>query len=413
MAIANFYLKDPKAKKPSLVYLFFSFDNKRLKYSTGEKVLPKSWNPEKQRARLTFTGADSINDLLGTIDETAMEIYRNGKTKKEKLSTDIIRERLNKALDKNQVADKTLYQYFDDYLEIKTAKIAPTTKRKLLTLQSMLKEFNPKLSFEKIGMGFYEDFINHLLTVKQHRNPTIDKYIGALKSFLHWSVARGYNTNHESIKFSLAAYGLKYEPSPIPLTGEELLKLAEHDFSKNLRLERVRDIYCFACYTSLRISDFKRVERANIKKNMIVIHAQKTKSQLEIPLIAQSRAILEKYNYKFPVISEQRFNDYIKEACKEAGICDEWMATYYRGNKTIQKKAPKYEFITAHTGRDTFITIHLSKGTPPYVVMSYTGHKDPEMLKPYLKLVDTVKDNYMQIAFEGKNNFAKPKLNIA
>ncbi len=63
----------------------------------------------------------------------------------------------------------------------------------------------------------------------------------------------------------------------------------------------------------------------------------------------------------------------------------------YRGASRIDKKIPKYELITTHTARRTFITLSLEKGIRPEVVMSITGHKDFKSFSAYIKIVDTVK----------------------
>lgn len=63
----------------------------------------------------------------------------------------------------------------------------------------------------------------------------------------------------------------------------------------------------------------------------------------------------------------------------------------YRGAERIDSKIPKYELITTHTARRTFITLSLEKGIRPEVVMSITGHKDYKTFKAYIKITDTVK----------------------
>ena len=71
MASATFVLKEPKSKDKTLVYLLFRYQNQRLKYSTGQKILPKFWNPENQRARETkqFIQYGEFNALLQKIED--------------------------------------------------------------------------------------------------------------------------------------------------------------------------------------------------------------------------------------------------------------------------------------------------------------------------------------------------------
>ena len=87
------------------------------------------------------------------------------------------------------------------------------------------------------------------------------------------------------------------------------------------RLERVRDVFLLGCYTGMRYSDFKRVRASNVTNNLITIREVKDKTKtLEIPMTDKIRAILNKYNLELPVISEQKFREYLKEIFKIAGF---------------------------------------------------------------------------------------------
>lgn len=61
MQEAKFVLKEPLGKNSTLIYLIFRFNNQKLKYSIGEKILPKFWNPDTQRARESRTNTDSLS----------------------------------------------------------------------------------------------------------------------------------------------------------------------------------------------------------------------------------------------------------------------------------------------------------------------------------------------------------------
>ena len=78
MAVAKFFLKEPKSKEETLIYLFFSYNNKRLKYSTGEKIKPTFWNKEKLLARETtkFPEYPEFNARLKKIKSVVFDIHR-------------------------------------------------------------------------------------------------------------------------------------------------------------------------------------------------------------------------------------------------------------------------------------------------------------------------------------------------
>ena len=92
----------------------------------------------------------------------------------------------------------------------------------------------------------------------------------------------------------------------------EVKRMYAFDLNENKRLERVRDVFILGCLTGMRYSDYKRIKRENIINDVIRMREVKDKSKtLEIPLSSWAKEILEKYNYYLPVISEQKFREYI------------------------------------------------------------------------------------------------------
>ena len=97
----------------------------------------------------------------------------------------------------------------------------------------------------------------------------------------------------------------------------------------------------------------------------------------------------------YPVICNQKMNDYLKELAELAGIDEPVRETYYKGNERIDVVSPKYALLGTHTGRRTFICNALSLDISPQVVMKWTGHSDYKAMKPYIDIADKVKANAM------------------
>lgn len=129
-----------------------------------------------------------------------------------------------------------------------------------------------------------------------------------------------------------------------------------------------------------------------------MLRTQKTKQPLEIPLNQYALAILDRYRKagKLPLISAQKTNAYVKEACQIAGINDTMTVVHYRGNERIERTAEKWTFIASHTARRTFVTLSLERGMRPETVMKITGHTDAKMLKKYIVLSSNVAQKEMQ-----------------
>ena len=88
----------------------------------------------------------------------------------------------------------------------------------------------------------------------------------------------------------------------------------------------------------------------------------------------------------FPVPSAQKLNDYIKLAAKDAGLDREVVNTYFIGTQRHDDVNKFYDIISCHDARRTFVCCSLAFGIPAPVVMSCTGHKDYESMKPYIEI---------------------------
>jgi len=143
------------------------------------------------------------------------------------------------------------------------------------------------------------------------------------------------------------------------------LTLYNFEFN-NLKHQKVRDIFCFGCLTGLRYSDLQQLKKEHIQGDHILKTTQKVKEPVKIPLVDLSRQIIDSYNeqpiYVLPGLSNQKFNEYLKEVCKIAQIDTPITIDTFRGNKFTQATKRKYEVITAHVARKKFITLSFYLG---------------------------------------------------
>ena len=182
----------------------------------------------------------------------------------------------------------------------------------------------------------------------------------------------------------------------IALSKDDIKQLSGVDLSNNSRLERVRDIFLLGCYTGMRYSDFKRIKASNVSDNLITIREVKDKSKtLQIPITDRVREILEKYNMELPVISEQKFRDYLKEVFKIAGFTKLSTKSKKIGKQVYEEEVPMYELISTHTARRSFITIMLNSGVPDKAIMKITGHKSINNFQVYYRPSNEVLSDFM------------------
>lgn len=401
----TFNLKSPNGDKPSLIYLRASIkgEKKYLKYSTGEKILPRYWSSVNQfpiKIKGKSTEAIQINSVINQLSryaETFQLVCSRLEADKVTLQADIIKSELDYQFKKSVVAPNSFFLIFDKFIEEKKnlGKITKGTIWRYENIKTVLENFSNEkkyqLTFKSINENFYVAFVNYSRKTLKHKDNTLGRNIGFIKTFMNWSALKKYHTNYDFKAFEKPSS----ETDEIALSIEELETLWNFDFSKTKRWERVRDVFVLGCATGMRYSDYSRINKSNIRDGQIFVNTQKQKSNLGIPLNKYSRQILEKYDYDLPIISQQKFRTYIKEVCKEVGYIEDILKTTFRGNERIEEKIPKYKMISTHTARRTFITLSLEKGMRPDIIMSITGHKSYSSFKKYIKLSKRIREEEM------------------
>jgi integrase len=393
MAKANFFLKEPNSQNETLVYLFFSFSNTRLKYSTGEKIKPQFWNAELQRARETkkFPEYPEFNTRLNKISSKVMDVYRKLKNNDLEITLDTLKTELNKELRKQENnPNKEFVAFVSAYIEeSKGLKSEMTLKTYSNTLRH-IKNFGQlkkhSLKFEDFDLDFYNAFVSYLTNELGFAQNTIGSHIKVLKTFLNEATERGINKN---VEFRKRKFRKVYEDSDtVYLNTNELEKLYNLDLSKNQKLERVRDLFLVACYTGLRFSDFIQIKQENIiDSNKIKIRTQKTGETVVIPMHHFVRGIMNKYGGNIPEPnSNQKMNNYLKELGRIGQINELVEISITKGGKLTKSSTEKYNLIMTHTARRSFASNLYLADVPSITIMKITGHKTEKNFLRYIRI---------------------------
>ncbi|MBS2100842.1 integrase catalytic domain-containing protein [Carboxylicivirga linearis] len=273
------------------------------------------------------------------------------------------------------------------------------TYTKFKSLGKHLVKFDKNLHLDRLHSDKLMDIVEYLLLKAKMKNRTIKKQLGYLKWFLNWAVEMGYTSN---IAYKSFNPKLKTADNQVVyLTKEELDKLRNYKIpASKSYLDRVRDVFLFCCYTSLRYSDAKQLKTYDIVNGKISVITVKTVDNLGIKLNDKAKSIIDKYktapfkdHKALPVISNQKMNDYLKDLCEFAGIDTPTKIVEFIGNKRIENTYPKYSLVGTHTGRRTFICNALLNGMPAHAVMKITGHSDYKAMQPYIDIVSKDVDN--------------------
>jgi integrase len=418
MASATFVLKEPKADKPTLIFLIIREGGQRLKYSTGENIHPAKWDAENNKAntRLKLSEAEkAINTQLGRY-LAAFDMLKAGAMLEGKpLDFEKVRNHLNKEFTNRPQPKADTFLGFARGLKIDLNRKAQT-KKNYQTAINTVEAYETKrrkgkpLRFEDITLDFYTDFIQFCEGEGFTINTT-GSHLKNIKVFADAAYERGLhqNTDYKRKGFKVLAEDVEN----VYLTEAELSAIYATDLSKSPKLDRVRDLFLVACRTGLRFSDLRTLTPEKIIQTdsgeIIQLQTQKTGQVVYIPLHQQTREILNKYRYNLPrVLSNQKFNEYVKEVVKAAGINTPTTLTKTKGGERTEAILPKYQLVTVHTARRTFATLAYKAGLPAQSIMKITGHRTERSFQAYIKLTNREHAELM-----AKHDFFKPQLLIA
>ncbi|TDX83932.1 site-specific integrase [Epilithonimonas xixisoli] len=392
-----------------------SFNGQRPDFYTGVSIREIDWNPETQRSwqKKGFENSE-LNKLETVISDIFDDFYYQHKrfpTVKElrnefKFST-------NKSV-KITNSDISILQLFDDYTNhVGTLHQWKEGRfKKYNQLRNHWEIYNKDLLLndlkEKDLIGFIQYFENGPLDFKTrkkkqpHKNTSIAKEFADFTAMLKWSAKRDiYKGNlHETFTpvFKGSEGGLI---DLVYLSWDELMKMYNHDF-ENAYKNKIRDMFCFLCFTGMRYSDLKKLKKSHVKDDYIIVVTEKTIDPLRIDLNDFSRELIEKYwefsfpnNILFPVVSSQNFNDDIKVISEILEFDEIINEVYFVGSKRFEITHIKHQIISSHAGRRTFVTNGITMGIPADVIMKWTGHKDLRAMKPYIKIVDELRKSEM------------------
>jgi len=416
MAELKFILRDYGAKKPQSIYLKHYFGKDTLLYVTKLKILPAYWDIDNHRVKNTkyCPEKDDINACLIDIESSVGNFIIQSVKDKKKVDKQTLKKFLDEYFGKTKVdSAKNFHEFFELFIEQNKSRIndkngqiiAYKTQREYERTFYYIKEYEKYrevyLDFSDIDLDFYSDLTAFLQKLNLATN-TIGHKIVSLKAVLNAATERGLNKNtaYKNTGFK----NVKEESDSVALNEEELDKLFKFDFSNNKRLERTRDLFLIGAWTGLRFSDFTRIKKEFINDDILIMEQQKTGGHVAIPLHPVFIAIWEKYNGVLPSnISNQKFNDNIKDVCREADLNETVYKSITRGGIKQTTTYEKWQLVSSHTARRSFATNLYKSGFPAISIMKITGHKTESAFLKYIKVTPEEHARLLQEHWEKSN----------
>lgn len=386
---------------PTALYLFFSPDKScRIKYRTNYKILPKSWDFEKERLKPSASGALEFNVELNNLANCCTREAMRKKETNQFLSKEDYKQIVQDCIDRDNAVNSeiSISHLKTQFLSYKSNFVKEGTLKEYRTVFKGLEDFEKhkgtKLILREMDGKFLDQFEVFLSRKKNTNdgdkegllNDTIHKYISTLKVFLKWCNDNDYLVHPDVFKTQKTNFKKKAYNEIIALSESEIQKLMNHDLSDRPSLERVRDLFCLLCYTGQRFEDLINFDPKDIKNNAWDFISVKVKKRVIVPFegyIAPAKDILERIGYSVPKISNQKFNEYIKTVGKLAGMDEIIKITRYSGKQKLVIEKRKYDFLSSHVGRRSMVTNLLSRNVPITLVQKLTAHSDIRTLMKY------------------------------
>ena len=447
MSVRFFLEGRPNKKGEHPVRCQICIKGKRLSTTVGFSLKPEYWDQDGQKVKLTFAGKPitgtkrtpkELNSRLKRIDSFFSDYEDSLWASKEEPSD--LKEMYNTHFgtikdNPEPEAEEEPEQEEADGMKSYLAEFLKDQKDRMKWRELTVKSMNAfKVHMEGFfdaynvtTMDYFDEdgttrYVDWLIDEKKLRNSTVEKYASRLRYFLRWGHKKGYTVldgdykprlqqTRKPIVFLEWDELIKLLYFKFPNVGDEvdLKNVFGEEYKKRVNLERntmelARDIFCFSCFTSLRISDIKKLKRTNIFPKYILLTTKKDVDPVKIELNEYSKAILNRYkghefpyNLALPVISEQQTNDHLKEIGEICGFNSPVHITYFRGAERVDEVYAKWQLLSCHAGRRTFISNAIMLGIPPQVVMKWTGHSDYQTMKPYIEIADKAKANAMSL----------------
>jgi site-specific recombinase XerD len=372
------------------IYARITINGKRAEFVIQKTVEENNWDNVKCCAKGNSKQAKEINDYLDYVKSKLIfdKIYMEEHN--EPLTAFSLRDK-HMGIDS---ISKTILEIFKEHNEkckgLMNIDFAPGTVERYNTCYKHIEDFiklkykRDDLRLNEITPMFISDFEYYLKITRKCSHNTTTKYIKNFKKIIRIALANGWMKvdPFSNIKFHLDDVDLAY------LSEEELNTLIKREF-KMERLQQVKDVYLFCCFTGLAFIDVKNLTHSDIEekdgKLWIKKRRQKTKNWCNVPLMAPAIYIMNKYKNHptciknglvLPVLTNQKMNSYLKEI---ADLCE------------INKN------LSTHTARHTFATtVTLSNHISMEVVSKMLGHSSINMTKKYARVVDDLIKNDME-----------------
>ncbi len=381
-----FFARKSKPGKENKVpiYMRVTIDGERFDTGTRRTVSLDRWSQAAGKTLGNSEEAKSINSFLDALLARAYDIQKNILLEGKELTAATFKNKWFGIVTERPRLLLEIFEHHNKQMkELIGQEFSPLTFERYTTSKKHTRDFMKwkcnvdDMNINDLNFEFITDYEFWLKSVRKCDHNTSMKYLSNFKKIVNICLKNGWLPRNPFLGYKMT----KREIERPYLSQEELTAITDKTFVAE-RINHVRDIFLFSCYTGLAYADVKKLSRTEIATGIdgekwIFTHRQKTETATRVPLLPPAEQILDRYKEHpqcinegllLPVLSNQKMNAYLKEI---ADVCG------------ITKK------MTTHTARHTFATtVTLTNGVPIETVSKLLGHKNLKTTQHYAKILD-------------------------
>lgn len=363
--------------------MWVTINGRRFEVSTQRYVDWLKWSSQAGKVKVNSEEAKRLNIFLDTLRGKVYQYQREILQSDESFTIETFKVKWLGIADKSRMLIDVFEAQNCQVKQLIGRDYSPATLERYKTSLDHTRSFMTwkygikDIAVDKLNFEFVSEYEFWLKSVRHCNHNTTMKYISNFRKIVNICIKNGWLQKDPFFGYKMT----KKEVIRNYLSEIELETMADKSFPTD-RLNQVRDIFLFCCFTGLAYADIKKLKRSEIGIGMdgekwIFTRRQKTDTQSRVPLLPIPQLIIDKYNNHpqcvsndrlLPVLSNQKMNAYLKEI---ADLCD------------IKK------VLTFHIARHIFATtITLSNGVPIESVSKMLGHKNIKITQHYAKILD-------------------------
>ena len=402
-----FFVKRTKTNVDGLLPIFIrvTVNGARIEFSTKRFTTSEKWSVEGNRVKGTSAETKATNSFLDTLKAKVYDYQQQLIREDELVNAENMRNKIMGIEKRSHMLVGIFKQHNEEIKALVGKDFATATYTRYETSLKHTVDFLQwkykvsDIDIRKINHETVTSYEFYLKSIRKCNQNTTAKYIKNFGKIVRICLANGWITRDPFVNYKCKII----EVERAFLSKEEIEIMFNKEFATD-RLNQVKDIFLFSCFTGLAYVDVKKLSYKNIGfgvdgEKWIFINRTKTDTRSNIPLLPIASTILEKYkdhpqvineDKLLPILSNQKMNSYLKEI---ADVCE------------INKE------LTFHIARHTFATtVTLSNGVPIESVSKMLGHRNLKTTQHYAKILDLKVSDDMKVLREKFGNGTQLKI---